>query len=615
MEFINSIYEEKSSVLFLCVGSLRTALAVFDPEKKRLMPVCFDESEKDYSIATAVFYSLGTKSYVIGNQAVSMYQNGVPGELYENFADDINRMSEPVHKCVAGTDASQGGSVRELTNKDVLEIFMKRITQLLSNPAIEKINNLSGSMPNRMFVLLGDAMATFNQEGWQRINGKESGYCGIEWKTVNPIKCFLNFLKGDLVWTEKEKLKLYQCGERSILTLGDFPSPEWLVNHFIKLLCMRKRNEMPEKVRILCKEEPALEVISRLKDTAEHPKCSRSKIYVIVDDEDEEIPIRFSENDLEFFLYQMPFLYEGNTYCGAKSGTLQILLGLTSSGGRQTHLLAGCGYSEIWDKDPALKGAFLSVSYSNSAFWLDRMMKGYDEEKHLKYFIINQIGITQTQLKKKLPFPMLSAEIDVIYKDFRDRVIVPVIRQWMASPNDSSIAYCGRCIKQNLEQYVVKYMWVPGHELFEKFSIYGDLLQVIDTVNAYYDEQFQNMFGEKPQEYYHNYSKLREIQQSYFGHSWWSAFSQFDDIQIEINKIAIANGYDRNWALNGAARRQCGLALLDKLDTYLLSWKKRYLKSTVEKIDRTCMLSFINEITEVYKEDFKIMIDRYLQAQ
>ncbi|MBQ8388223.1 MAG: zinc ribbon domain-containing protein [Clostridia bacterium] len=328
MRYISRFEDDpEAEILLLSAGPEITRIARCDKiRQKDVVPMYFDGNETEISVATALFIPKDQGRIGIGNYAVSAYESGYEGALYRNFADDLSKLGSPAEY------SANGDAPSEITNRKAAEMFLAAVIGSFRSPVLAKVNGLDPLAKFVVYVELGyptdPNQTALSPDEFTSVadDGKTVVITANAMASVLPHKEEVK----SIVSAHGGKLYRYFTENVNVEALGAIPSPRFLIDEYLKAVCLRETGEKPSEIHTpeLC--DPLGAVYTAFDGFASDEQIKRVKLILRLGDDD-EVRISLRAGDEKFFLYEMPVNFEGESYVGACAAVTSALKVLESS--------------------------------------------------------------------------------------------------------------------------------------------------------------------------------------------------------------------------------------------------------------------------------------------
>jgi len=614
IRYINSDNNVGAQILFLHIGEEFTSMAMYLPELEEIKPLCFDESEREYRIANAVFID-EKKHCVIGSHAFQMYHNELRGVFYRNFARDMQKLDETA--TAHGNNLSRNNqSIGRMTNRDLLGLFVEGIVKRLRTPNLSRICGLRDGGALRIFLSVGSPFAAHGKNILPNSLLRSEEYGDTEFITVDPLVCLSTpHTYNDYIGAFGDRIIRYSKVSNSFTNIGNLPAPNYLVESFIKALFYKKYRRMPKSAELIGTDDPVTDILSRLDDTELNPKCVRSKILVRVDGEEDETMIRLSDTDKEFFLERMPFFFAKKTYYGAKRATIAIVARAINDIKCTGDIwFADPVYRTIWGEDVSELSKWCKIVFLDSAEMFSSMRARYLYEEQFVGRLWNSFYSVGELLRRKLNIPSCKELFDSAINDIKNTAITSTVYEWTISARDRSLADCDKLVRSSVVSYIDRAL-EKGGKLRQPFEEYPNLSVWVRKADECFYETLMNSVGRAPASFVHDVTRYRSVYNRYFGINWNQPFYDIPSIQ---NGLSLAKGFfdfsNDFYPIPSNKRLTTGNNFIGRIDYYSADWVKEYRRCSAEKIDRTTIEPFINDLINELVNSYRRNIEELLKT-
>ncbi len=582
--------------VFLNIGVHKTAMAMLDEETENMRTLFFDLSES-VSIPTAVFVS-DRSEYFFGSSAILAADSGYEGLLFVHFADDLSL----IEKCAV---PEYGANTQSITNKSLIDAFLKHIVTLLKTPELCVINRIRSTQLLRLFVTVGNIFDKNSAFYYFHSTLPQNEQNGIQISFVDVKKSFLTSDEiGSAVGIHQGKLWQIDTQISDFESLGDIFSAKLVIKTFLQYLYNEKKGKIPSDIisyDCFCLED----LIEKLEGIAGQQTRASKTITVFADGEEEILLLRQSDKD--YFDLQMPISFGStciNGFVQARNFVRSLIERTLKH--KKRAIIVPDEYA------PIFKPQANNVDVCSELDFLSLMVSEYRHENEILKKAIASVENFRREIHVSLMDHYQCKEAFACYSmEIKRDIIVPAVHDWGTQKADRSLQQLSSDIDKQVSD---RFCYSINGGMIE--AVLLDLKKnkrVYNVVEMCMESCLISVFGD--QRYYSkDVGNIFSITDSYFD-DWQASVLQIPSIMTYIVR---AKGFfdfsNDNLPINISKRSAISNRFINNIDSYCKKYFETFDVDMPNSLSKQIFVPMVDDLCSYTTEQYKLCLETIISV-
>ncbi len=593
---------ECENLVFLYLGVEKTTMATIDNETGQMRLLFLDISE-NVSIPTAVFVcptAIDSPKYYYGASAICVAHGGYNGLLFTHFADNLALID---HVAIA----ENGENDERLTNKVLLDAYLRHIISLICVPELRVLNRMVYNLPLHVFAAVGHCLDKNSSFYFYHSDLFANASDGVEISFVDTPKRLVSFPETEaLIEIHSGQLVEMNVKTLDLHFLGDLFSTKAVIHSFLKYVYHDRTGETADDVSS-CDIVTLNDLIEKMTAVSEKRPGVARRIEVLSDGEEQLFTLR--QSDMDYFYQEMPILFGKTDIYGFHQARILAKKYISRATSKNKLMLMTDEYSPLFQSLPESPPPACVCSESDVLSW---MVAEYQGEMQILEAAVASVQTYKRSIRAELTkyyqcrevFAWCSGEI-------KNMIIVPMVRSWGMQMNDQSLSQL--CI--NIDKAVRTEL----HNRMNGGKIEIAILQlkknhricdvIAYSLNAFLTSVLGSGFDELEE-----IDGVFEIADRYF-EGWKTLMPRMQSIQpCLVNAKGFFDFFNDNMPINISKRATIGNRFVDNIDSYCKDYFDFLDNGMYQFLEKEVFKPLIDGLSDYATEQYKLHLARRIAS-